>query len=116
VPIIDLTNKQSNSSFRGRLVTRLIQYAAVISEEYLQKFDDPYRFHDCALYIYQNPLHVEQPMGICQAIKNASGVHDPKSGLKRKVLGDIMGAGRNTARETKRARYEKDDTLVVSEE
>jgi hypothetical protein len=98
--------------------TTLIQYTVVVPEDYLQKFDDPYHFHDCTLDIYQKPLPINQPMSIYQAIIKASGIPGPASGLKRKALRDIMDAGHNSAREPKRTKHEEDkdgDVIVVDD-
>jgi hypothetical protein len=109
VPIIDSTIQQRNSSFGGRWDTTLIQYTVVVPEEYLQKFDDPYHFHDCTLDIYQKPPPINQPRGIYQAIKEASGIPDPESGLKRKALRDITDASHNRVREPKCTKHEEDN-------
>ncbi|KAH6667393.1 hypothetical protein B0J14DRAFT_658843 [Halenospora varia] len=67
------TDKQSNSSRTPQaLVTSLKQYTATITDEYLQKFDDPYHFHDSALHIHQESFRIGLPSTMFQAIQEAS--------------------------------------------
>lgn len=113
MPVIGSTNKQYNSGVRGYWDTALIQYTVVIPEGYLQKFDDPYHFHDCTLDIYQKPLPITQPMNIFREIQKASGIRNPELCLKRKALGELLDAGHNGALKPKRIKYEEDKDRYV---
>ncbi|KAF8855839.1 hypothetical protein BDZ45DRAFT_692215 [Acephala macrosclerotiorum] len=67
------TDKQSDSSGMPQaLITSLKQYTATITDEYLQKFDDPYHFHDSALHIHQESFPIDLPSTMFQAIQAAS--------------------------------------------
>lgn len=88
------------------LVTSLKQYTATITDEYLQKFDDPYHFHDSALHIHQKSFRIDLPSTMFQAIQEASRAQNLSlvpltQSKKRKALCDITG-GANKVRRTER--------------
>lgn len=62
-------------------ITSLTQYTAEITDEYLQKFTNPYRFSDATLHIYQNSLRVDsRPKSISNLFDTmcvASGIEIP---------------------------------------
>jgi hypothetical protein len=83
-------------------VTRLVQYTATVPALYLHKFDNPYQFYSCALYIEQKTLPIDRPVKIYQAIKDALRAHkiqyeesSTPTSLKRKALADITREGEN---------------------
>ncbi|ESZ91267.1 hypothetical protein SBOR_8360 [Sclerotinia borealis F-4128] len=59
---------------RGRRETKLVQYTAKISNTYLQKFEDPYKFFDASLHIEKKMLPTSKPNMVLQAIETA--IHD----------------------------------------
>ncbi|KAH8586485.1 hypothetical protein B0O99DRAFT_602445 [Bisporella sp. PMI_857] len=98
------TDKQSRTP--QALVTSLKQYTATITDEYLQKLDDPYHFHDSALHIHQESFRVGLPSTMFQAIRAASRAQNlslvPSTiSKKRKALGDITEVA-NKVRRTER--------------
>jgi len=97
------------------LVTSLTQYTALITNEYLQKFDDPYRYSDGTLYVHQVPWSLDQLPAICEAIQDASGVsHHHQTPLpsptvlrkKRKALDNITGSSNQAQRVQKERKGE----------
>lgn len=84
-----------------KLVTGLTQYTAIVTREYLQKFDDPYHFSDSALHVHQTSWGLDQLPALFIALQGASGVsHSLETPLpspaattkKRKALDDITGS------------------------
>lgn len=74
--------------------TSLKQYTTIITDEYLQKLEDPCHFHDGNLQIHQTSFPIEFPSTIFQAIREASGTLTlplaiSNTSTKRKVSGDI---------------------------
>jgi hypothetical protein len=79
------------------LITTLKQYTAIITDEYLQKIDNPFRSYSYTLSVHQKLFSLDKPSAICsifQAIQKASGLRilsaadlDARQ-KKRKALGE----------------------------
>lgn len=61
-------------------VTKLVQYRAEIPSDYLQKFEEPYKFYNATLHIEKRTLPTNEPAIILQAMKAA--FHDLDGCLK----------------------------------
>ena len=90
------------------LVTALKQYTAVITEEYLKKFDDPYHSYDGTLCIHQASFSLDQPAAIYEAVRDASmapsqqetSISSPPAAIeKRKPADDVTDADANVEKQ-----------------
>jgi len=53
------------------LVTHIIQYSAIIPEEYLKKFDDPRGFYDAEMVVTEKRMKVEDVGRVWKSIEEA---------------------------------------------
>lgn len=112
---VPTSEKQSKSS-GGKPSTLLTQYTAIVSQEYLQKFDDPYHYHNATLDVYQTSFPLNQPGAIFHAIRDASGLCSVNTDSEGKTLEDLTSQDCNGAHTTKRARHDmKVNVLSPSE-
>lgn len=81
-------------------VPSLKQYTALVSEEFLKKFDYPYQFFDSTLEIHQVSWNMDQLPALFKAVQDASGFQGPEkasvpsrssASKKRKVSGGVTG-------------------------
>lgn len=63
---------ERGDSTARKLVASLTQYTALVTDEYLQEFDNPYCFSDSTLHIYQTSWRLDQLPGIHEASRMAS--------------------------------------------
>jgi len=106
-----LLNVQSHASSPPAWITSLKQYTATITDEYLQKFDDPYHFHASTLHIYQTSYHINSPATIFQAMKAGSrtpnlSLDSSTTGEKRKALSEITKASTQRIKNSSWSRME----------
>ncbi|CAD6442359.1 bac21deb-73f2-4658-9c8d-4b5b0e101ead [Sclerotinia trifoliorum] len=94
---------------RQEIISKIVQYTADISTTYLQKFEDPYKFHDASLRIERKILPINEVSMFFQSIQSAFNDLDtyPKflsegSMSKRKALEELHPNTNDQKLESKR--------------
>ncbi|APA09269.1 predicted protein [Sclerotinia sclerotiorum 1980 UF-70] len=71
-PPSSTTTPTSPQARKRKVVSHIVQYTADISTAYLQKFEEPYKFHDASLRIEQKMLSIDEAAIFFQAMQSAS--------------------------------------------